>query len=746
MPAALQPRTEIVTSFQLLMRIVGDRGPAGSLARIALPLALLVPLIASVIALSGQRAGYYGTEAAVAIALFASALVNCVLLGAWTVALYRSDAERRARDAAIARSEQHYRHAEGVAHIGYWRVEFPSQTVQWSDGFLEICGLPKNTPPGLKTAVGIYHPEDSVMAHMALATAQEDCSDWEFSCRVRRPDGDIRHVKSRGVCERNADGKTTEIFGVILDVSDLESARREAEAAKATTATFLANMSHEIRTPMNGVMGFVELLLDSKLDGAQRRHLSLIQDSANALLKLLNDILDVSKIEAGRLEIAEAPYNIRRGIKQCVRLMSPMAEAKGLSLSLSLRNDVPANLITDGLRLRQILLNLIGNAVKFTHLGVISVVIAKGIRGDGRDTLRVSVEDSGIGIHPDRRATIFGAFVQAELTTTRRFGGSGLGLSISRQLAEMMGGTIEVDSVLGKGTKMTLVLPLIESSATEVAEAAEFASVLPRETAPPEPNSAQASVLLVEDVDINQELFSEMLVRLGHRFQIASDGAEAVELARRLRTEPDAWDLILMDLQMPVMDGLAATTAIREMGGRAATIPIIALTASAFEKERRQCNAAGMNDHLAKPVGVEALRRMIDRWQATHEAPANAIATEEAGPVRSASLDRRIKARLRSSADRLTDILERVSESSPDEFKLLLIEARKIAHVLAGTAGMVGEKALGDLASSVEAAIEASVEAGSSDSLVLARTAIEALVAALTAEQASKPALQVRTA
>ncbi|HEU5286007.1 MAG TPA: ATP-binding protein, partial [Sphingomicrobium sp.] len=489
------------------------------------------------------------------------------------------------------------------------------------------------------------------------------------------------------------------------------------------------------------MMGFVELLLESELDDAQRRHLGLIQSSANALLKLLNDILDISKIEAGRLEIAEAPYNVRHGIKQCVRLMNLMAEQKGLSLTLAIADDFPTHLLVDGLRLRQILLNLIGNAIKFTHRGSIAVTIARGPSGDGRETLRATVADSGIGIHPDRTATIFDPFVQAELTTTRRFGGSGLGLSISRQLAEMMDGTIEVQSVLGKGTSMTLVLPLVESAAPAMPDATETAG-FPNEAVPPEMRSRHASVLLVEDVDINQELFSEMLARLGHRFEIASDGAEAVDLARRLQTEPDAWDLILMDLQMPVMDGLTATRAIRAFGGRAATIPIIALTASAFEEERRQCEAVGMNDHLAKPVGIEALRRMINRWQGAMDTSS----TVEPAGARSPVLERRIAARLRLSAERLAAILEEVPTAGPDELRELLTEARTIAHVLAGTAGMVGEAALGDIAFTVEARIAAGIDGETPAARDAATSAIKELIAALAGERASDGASQARTA
>ena len=239
-----------------------------------------------------------------------------------------------------------------------------------------------------------------------------------------------------------------------------------------------------------------------------------------------------------------------------------------------------------------------------------------------------------------------------------------------------------------------------------------------------------------------------MLVRLGHKFQIAPDGAVAVEMAKRLRSEPDAWDMILMDLQMPVMDGLTATQAIRAFGGRAATIPIIALTASAFEEERRQCEASGMNDHLAKPVGIESLRRMIDRWQGN--GPISAAAEEkeeEPQPVRSASLNQRINARLQSSTDRLTEIVDEALVTKQDEQKALMVEAGKIAHMLAGTAGMVGQQAAGEIASGAEARIASCVEVPSPAALMTAITAIEELVAALAAPESSSLDLpQVQTA
>jgi PAS domain S-box-containing protein len=316
-----------------LGRIFGDGGPAGVLARTALPFAVVVPLTVGVLDRAGHQAGLYGLEAASALALMANVLVNFLLLGGCIVVLFGSDEERKRREAAIAQSESQYRLAERVGHVGYWKIDLPTQSVKWSDGFRSICGLPADTIPSIEASIATCHPQDAPIAREFIT--QSHCGDWQFACRVQRPDGEVRHVRSHGICVAGEDGTPTGIFAVFSDITELEIARQAAESAKETTASFLANMSHEIRTPMNGVMGFVELLLISELTDAQRRHLVLIQDSARALLKLLNDILDISKIEAGRLEIAPTPYNVRHGITQCVRLMTPMAEQKSLLLSLN---------------------------------------------------------------------------------------------------------------------------------------------------------------------------------------------------------------------------------------------------------------------------------------------------------------------------------------------------------------------------------------------------------------------------
>ena len=680
-----------------LMRIIADSGPAGSLARTSLPFALLVPVLVGMLRLSGEDFGFYGTDSGVALQVFANVLVTFALLMSSLAVLFRSDSARREREAAVALSDEHYRVAERIARVGHWRIELPSAAVKWSDEFRAICGLPADTEPNMDTALALYHPEDAIAARQTIFDAAGSGSDgWDLPRRLLRPDGELRYIRSHGVYERDADGQIVALFGVFVDITELEQARHQAEAATTSKASFLANMSHEIRTPMNGVMGFAELLLETDLDFNQHRQVTLIRESAQALLKLLNDILDISKIEAGQLEISAEPFNIRHGVRQCVRLMTPMAEQQGLELSADLDPDLPSEAMIDGLRLRQIVLNLLGNAVKFTPAGSVSVGLHQRVDDDGDRKIVITVSDTGVGIAEDRMAAIFDTFVQEDVSISRRFGGSGLGLSISRHLADLMGGSIELQSRVGVGTTVTLVLPLNEPAP----KACAVEQQQPDLDNPPAP-ARSVSVLLVEDVDINQELVTAMLTRLGHSIEIASDGAEALRLAARLEADPGAWDLILMDLQMPVMDGLTATRAIRALGGRAAEIPIVALTASAFAAEVRECRDAGMNDHIAKPMALDDLRRALGRWLGT-EAPGQAKPSFEPDTP---TLHERFEMRCRNSAQRLQAIAEDIRMTGDSEAPRLLREAESIAHVIAGTAGMFGRVPLGDLAGHVEAQI-----------------------------------------
>jgi PAS domain S-box-containing protein len=663
------------------------RGATGMLTRSAIPFALLACIVV-------------GTADGATPQIQINLGVTAILLAGCVVALFRIDRLRRSRERATELSEGYYRHAEQVGHIGHWLVEYPTGIVTWSDEYYTICGLPRDTVPNLETALALNHPDDALAAR-EIAQAVKDGRGWEIGLRIRRPDGEVRHIKSHGVCEHGANGDVIAIFGVFADVTELEFARREAEAATASKAAFLANMSHEIRTPMNGVMGFVELLMESKLDDKQRRHLLLVQESAQALLKLLNDILDLSKIDAGQLDLSAEPSNIRHDITQCVRLMTPAAEQKGLELKVTFADTFPVTVLIDSLRFRQVLFNLLGNAVKFTSEGSVSVTLAETVGRSRRRTLEVKVADTGVGIAPERKAAIFDAFVQADASVSRRFGGSGLGLSISRSLAVLMGGTISLESEENEGTLVTLTLPLDEVFAPALADAQHFrASSTAIAVAG---TTYKASILLVEDIDINQELITEMLTRLGHRVELARNGSEALGLAHRLKEDPDAWDMILMDVQMPIMDGLTATRCIRALGGRAATIPIVALTANAFATEMQDCRDAGMDDHIAKPSGFAQLKQAVEIWADVAHSP-----TPPAGfsALETVSVADRFQTRLRKSQERLTELTAELSGADSGAAVQLMREAGGIAHVLAGTAGMFGRGALGKVAQLVEAQLK----------------------------------------
>ena len=382
----------------------------------------------------------------------------------------------------------------------------------------------------------------------------------------------------------------------------LAAAKEAAEAASRAKSTFLANMSHEIRTPMNAIIGLTHLLRTDAVSERQDELLGKVSEAAEHLLEIINDILDLSKIEAGKVVLEPADFAVPDVLEQVRALTGERASGKGLRLAFHVAPDVDAELHGDALRIGQILLNLVGNAIKFTSEGGVDVSVSRTPPGDMADGVRFLVRDSGIGIAPEDQARLFGSFEQADASTTRRYGGTGLGLAICRSLVEMMGGQIGVASVLGEGSVFTVDLPLPRGE-----------GAAPRRDAPSAANGGPvrrpgARVLLAEDSAVNQQVAGELLALAGVAVDVAGDGRSAVDAARA-----NDYDLILMDVQMPVLDGLAATREIRRIPGRG-DVPIVAMTANAFDDDRRACLAAGMNDHLAKPVDPERLYATLARW------------------------------------------------------------------------------------------------------------------------------------
>jgi signal transduction histidine kinase/ActR/RegA family two-component response regulator len=383
---------------------------------------------------------------------------------------------------------------------------------------------------------------------------------------------------------------------------ELRAARGAAESASRAKSAFLANMSHELRTPFQGLLGMLELLDQGALDSAQRRQLVVARDAASHLLAVLDDVLDISRLEAGTLTLQSEPVAPRDLLADVRALMAPAADRKHLSFETRCDASVPARMRLDGLRVRQVLFNLLSNAIKFTERG--GVLIEAAVR-DGE--LVIAVADTGIGMDEATRALLFQRFSQGDDSTSRRYGGTGLGLEISRSLARMMGGDITVQSAPGAGSRFELRLPVADAVAAEPVRAAE----------PGVPARALAAtqrlrLLVAEDNEVNREVLAAMIDGLGQEAHFAQDGREALDAAAS-----QDFDLVLMDLHMPGMDGIEAARAIRALEGGRSRVPIAALTADAFDDTRERCMAAGMDAFLPKPVSVEALARLIAAQAAT---------------------------------------------------------------------------------------------------------------------------------
>ncbi len=384
---------------------------------------------------------------------------------------------------------------------------------------------------------------------------------------------------------------------------ELVEARDRAEAAAKAKAEFLATMSHEIRTPMNGVLGFTHVLLDSKLDDDQRECVNTIRNSGQALLTIINDILDFSKIEAGRLELEHLPYDLPKTLQEITELMRPQAEAKGLFLLLDADPAVPTGFQGDPVRVRQVVLNLVGNAIKFTADGGVTVRLR---RDDVSSRARIEIEDTGIGIPRDKLGNLFQLFTQVDASTTRRFGGTGLGLAISRRLAELMGGAVGVESEEGRGSIFWFDLPL-PANTVLLPRPTGLAEVKPLARA----DGEQVRVLVAEDNSVNQKLAKRLLEKAGCDVEVVGDGQLAVEAVKE-----KSYHLVIMDCHMPNMDGFEATREIRRRFPRGSGPRIVALTASALKSDHEACIEAGMDDFLTKPIVPEKLHDCVHRWAA----------------------------------------------------------------------------------------------------------------------------------
>ncbi|WP_343622268.1 ATP-binding protein [Roseateles puraquae] len=514
---------------------------------------------------------------------------------------------------AVRRSEALLRRTNDLAGVGGWELDLRTQTLFWSAQTCRIHGVPEGYQPHLDEALGFYPEGAREQIEAAVRRGTEDGSPWDLEVPFVRRDGSPLVVRALGMVDHE-NGAPVRMLGALQDVTEqhrlmqtLRQAKLAAESASEAKSMFLANMNHEIRTPMNAIIGIAHLLADTPLNEDQRQLLGKLQISGRALLSLIDDVLDLAKIEAGEMGIERAAYSPHDLFHEVEAVFATQAARKGLSWNLQLPAELPPLLIGDATRLRQVLSNLLSNALKFTALGGVSLVV--GLEGD---QLRLTVHDTGIGIPVEAQDKLFQPFAQADASTTRRFGGTGLGLFISRRLVDLMGGRMGLRSAAGEGAEFSVLLPL-EAADTTVLDSSLSRSIGQAPAAAGGKRLQAVRLLVVDDSEINLEVLSRMLEREGA--QVVCETSAASALARLERAE--RFDAVLLDIQMPDIDGLEATRRIRRTPGLAG-LPVLALTAGALAEERRRALDAGMDEFLTKPVDPDKVVQALSR----HLAPA----------------------------------------------------------------------------------------------------------------------------
>ena len=544
--------------------------------------------------------------------------------------------ERMRTTAALEQSEQRFQLAATATNEVIWDWDLVTQAVWRNPNFATAFGHDE-VPSDLAAWTEFIHPDDvgRVTASM-YDMIQSRGVFWTQEYRFRHADGHYAVVYDRGYVIQNSAGQPVRMVGVMQDITrrkqaeqELRAAKEAAESANQAKSEFLANMSHEIRTPMNGIIGMTDLALQTNLDGTQREYLEMVQLSAQSLLVVINDVLDFSKIEARKLDLEFVEFDMGALVQEVVREHAVSARRKDLVLTCSAADGVPERLVGDPTRCRQVLANLINNAIKFTERGSVEVHLRCTERQTGSAVLACEVRDTGIGITDREKERIFSAFVQADSSTHRKHGGTGLGLAICAELAAMMEGRITVDSVPGHGARFTFTAKLVDPATCR--------RRVPRRPVPGRGGHAGSiaeqmlargplEILLVEDNIVNQRLATRVLEREGHHVVIAGNGIEALR-----QLDERSFDVVLMDVQMPVMSGYECTSAIRERersgGGH---VPIIAMTAHAMKGAREKCLAAGMDEYVAKPFRPEELFAAITRGMRAQDPEPTAGEQEEA--------------------------------------------------------------------------------------------------------------------
>jgi signal transduction histidine kinase/ActR/RegA family two-component response regulator len=536
--------------------------------------------------------------------MFALLLTGAVALARWQLARVleaRAAAAASAHmlDQALASMGDAFLLCDAQDRVLRWNQRYV-KLFPWLNGVL-VPGVPFRQL-ALAAAEALHQggtaDERAAWIERRVSLHREANTSWEQVL----PDGVAVHAVER----RTPDGGVVSLYrDMSMTERKLSQAKIAAEAANEAKSQFLANMSHEIRTPLNAVIGLNELLLRSPLADEQRRHAELVRGAGQLLLALISDILDLSRIEAGRLELKPEPFAPHQLAADVLAVLGERAQLQGLTLTLQVAARVSPVLIADGTRVRQVLFNLVGNALKFTERGGVEVQLDE-IECDGAVLLELRVVDTGIGIPPEALPALFNRFTQVDSRAVRRHGGSGLGLAITREVVQRMGGSITVDSQPGRGSTFTARVscrrPVPQAVPASAADAGDS-------------DAAQAGawralrVLVVEDNPVNVVLAEAMLRHLGHEPESVHNGLQALQALQAAR-----WDLVLMDMQMPELDGAGATRAIRALPGPAARIPVVAMTANVLPEDREACLAAGMDDYLTKPLDVAALQAALARF------------------------------------------------------------------------------------------------------------------------------------